>query len=259
MSDSALYVGHVAHTRPGKHRLRYSVFMLAVDIDTLPALSRKLTLFKHNRHALLSIFDRDHAQRTGAAIRPQIEAELRKAGLPDAGGRIVLLTMPRLLNYAFNPLSVYFCYRADGVLSAVVHEVSNTFGERHFYVLPPATAADGGVTQACAKNFFVSPFLEMDLRYEFRVLPPGGEVVSVAMVVCRKHAVALTASFTGARRDLTDANIARIVAGNPLMTLMVIAGIHWEAVKMWAKGVRYLGRGRALRTPARDGARKTAA
>jgi DUF1365 family protein len=246
---NAIYPGRVAHARPGKHRLSYRVFMLALDLDDLDATSARLKLFAHNRFALTALHDRDHADRTGAPLRPQIETKLREAGIAWDGGAITLLTMPRLLNYVFNPLSVYFCTRRDGGLAALVHEVSNTFGERHFYVLPPATSEEGLVTQACDKAFFVSPFLEMGLRYEFRVTAPG-ERVGVALIVKRGEQIALTASFAGNRRDLTDANLLRASLGNPLMTLKVIAGIHWEAVKMWAKGVRYLGR--AKPTPPRS-------
>ena len=254
---SALYTGHVAHNRPGKHRLRYRVFMLALDLDELPALDRRLKRFAHNRTALMALFDRDHGERTDTPLKPQIEAKLRDAGVGWDGGRIVLLTMPRLLNYVFNPLSVYFCTRRDGTLAALVHEVSNTFGERGFYVLSAGAKPHGGIEQQCDKDFFVSPFLEMDLRYEFRVTPPGERAV-VAMVVRRADEIALTASFAGERRDLTDANLLRAWLGNPLMTVAVIAGIHWEALKMWVKGVRYLGRGgNAGETPALQ--RETAA
>ena len=236
---NALYLGHVAHNRPGKHRLRYKVFMLALDLDDLPALDMRL--LAHNRFGLMSIFDRDHAGRRDGPIKPQIEAKLRESGIAWTGGRIVLLTMPRQFNYVFNPLSTYFCWRRDGELAALVHEVANTFGERHFYVLPAATAENGQVEQSCDKRFFVSPFLESDLRYEFRIAPPCERAV-VAMVVRRGREVALTASFSGERRALTDANLLRAWLGNPLLTVKVIAGIHWEAAKMWAKGVKYLGR-----------------
>ncbi|MEZ6023671.1 MAG: DUF1365 domain-containing protein [Hyphomonadaceae bacterium] len=238
---SGLYLGHVAHARPGKHRLRYRVFMLALDLDDLPALTRRLKTLTHNRSGLLGLFDRDHAGRIDAPLKPQIEAKLREAGIAWDGGRIVLLTMPRMFNYVFNPLSVYFCTRSDGALAALVHEVSNTFGEQHFYVLAPKTEANGDISQACDKDFFVSPFLDMDLRYEFRVTPPG-ERARVAMIVRRGAEIALTASFSGERRALTDANLLRAWASHPAMTLGVIAGIHWEALKMMLKGVRFLGR-----------------
>jgi DUF1365 family protein len=237
---TAIYAGWVAHSRPGRHRLRYRVFMLALDLDELSTL--RLRLLAHNRCSLFSIFDRDHGGRIDAPVKPQIEARLREAGIPWRGGRIVLLTMPRLFNYVFNPLSVYFCWDDRGRLAALVHEVSNTFGERHFYVLAPTHGANGEVRQSCAKRFFVSPFLEGDLRYEFRVTPPGGANAVVAMAVKRGQSVALTASFSGERNELTDANLLRAWVGNPLMTFKVIAGIHWEALRMWLKGVRYLGR-----------------
>lgn len=240
---SALYTGRVAHRRPGKHKLCYRVFMLAFDLDEAPALDARLNLFSHNRFNLISLHDRDYGARDGSAIRAGVENALRAAGIELEGGRIVLMTMPRVLNYVFNPLSVYFCYRRDGALAALAHEVSNTFGERHTYVLRPQYGRDGAITQACDKRFFVSPFLDMDLRYEFRVNPPG-QNASIAMIVRRQNGeTALTASFSGVRRPLTDANLLRAWAGDPLMTLKVIAGIHWEALKMWLKGVRYLGRG----------------
>lgn len=235
---NAIYRGHVAHMRPGKHRLRYSVFMVTLDLDAMP---NGLRLFKHNAGALFALFDRDHAGKRNAPLKPQIEAKLRDAGIGWDGGKVVLMTMPRLFNYAFNPLSVYFCYQREGSIAALVHEVSNTFGETHFYVLPPRAETNGAIQQSCAKEFFVSPFLEGALTYEFSVTPPG-QRLAVAMIVRRGDEVALTASFAGARRELSDAELFNAWLSNPLMTLKVIAGIHWEALRMWLKGVRYLGR-----------------
>lgn len=239
---NAIYVGRVMHNRPGKHRLRYKVFMLALDVDQLDQLDRRLRFFSHNRPNLISLHDRDHANRLKRPIRPQIEAKLREASIEWAGGHITVLAMPRLFNYVFNPLSVYFCWRACGELAAIVHEVSNTFGKRHFYAMAPDSAEGARVSQACDKDFFVSPFLEMGLRYEFDLIPPG-EAVRVAMRVMRGQQCVLTASFTGERLALSDSNLLRAWAGNPLMTFKVIAGIHWEALKMLIKGVRYLGGG----------------
>lgn len=238
---NAIYTGRVAHNRLGKHRLSYNVFMLALDVDDIPALAKRLRLFAHNRANIVSVYDRDYGGRIDQPIRPQIEGHLREANIAWNGGAITLLTMPRLFNYVFNPLSVYFCWRPSGELAALVYEVSNTFGERHFYAMTPITNADGKVRQSCEKAFFVSPFLEMDLRYEFTVTPPC-EKARVAMRVMRGQEAVLTASFSGAHSALTDANLLRACAGNPLMTLKVIFAIHWEALKMVIKGVRYLGR-----------------
>jgi DUF1365 family protein len=201
---NAIYTGHVAHNRPGKHRLRYSVFMLALDLDEYAPEGLKLP--QTQSQCALRVFDRDHGARIDAPLKPQIEAKLREAGIAWDGGRIVLLTMPRLFNYVFNPLSVYFCYRKDGALAALVHEVSNTFGEWHFYVLPPHVQKTALVTQACDKQFFVSPFLEggSALRIPHHA---AGDDVSVAMIVRRGDEVALTASFAGRRRELTDAQL----------------------------------------------------
>ncbi|MCX7356957.1 MAG: DUF1365 domain-containing protein [Alphaproteobacteria bacterium] len=246
---NAIYTGHVAHNRPGKHRLRYPVFMLTLDLDAVPSDLKHL---KHNRAALFSLFDRDHAGRIDAPIKPQIEAKLREAGIAWDGGRIALLAMPRLFNFVFNPLSVYFCYRRDETVVALVHEVSNTFGESHFYVLPPRIEANGAIRQNCDKEFFVSPFLESALTYEFSITPPGDRV-AVAMIVRRGEEIALTASFGGEYRELTDAQLLRTWLANPLMTFKVIAGIHWEALRMWLKGVRFLGRrGQLPRRPVRE-------
>ena len=245
MTRSAIYAGCVSHMRPGKHRLAYRVFMLALDLDEVPTLDARLKLFSHNCLNLLSVFDRDHGEGRNQPIRACIETRLRQADIGWDGGRIVLLTMPRVLNYVFNPLSVYFCYKSNGELAALAHEVSNTFGERHFYILPPSGAAGAEISQACEKAFFVSPFLEMDLSYEFQVTPPG-VTCAIAMIVRRGKDIALTASFAGARSELTDANLLRAWAGDPLMSVKVIAGIHWEALKMWLKGVRYLGRSEPL-------------
>ncbi len=141
MSDalaSCLYVGEVVHqrVRPSRHRLRYRVFSALLDLDELPQLDRRLRLFGHNRLNIFSFLDRDHGDGTGAPLRPWVEHHLERAGIELAGGAIRLLCYPRLFGYVFNPLSVYFCHRADGALAAMIYEVNNTFGERHSYLIP---------------------------------------------------------------------------------------------------------------------------
>ena len=164
----SLFAGHVVHqrTRPKQHRLRYSVFYLALDLDEAAAVGAALRLFSVNRFNFFSFHERDHGDGSNLPLLEQIRAKLRAAGL-DAGGAIVLMTMPRMLGYAFNPLSIYFCYRKDGALTAILYEVNNTFGQRHSYLIPATPGADGLVRQESAKSLYVSPFLDTNMSYAF--------------------------------------------------------------------------------------------
>ena len=248
---SGLYSGVVAHQRlrPQRHRLAYRVFMLALDLDELEGLGRRLRLFAHNGWNLVSLHDRDFAGKVRASLRPQIEAKLAQAGHDLKGGRITLLCMPRLLGKGFNPLSVYFCHDRDGRLAATVHAVRNTFGERHDYVLPVEPSADARVRQACGKAFHVSPFMPMDLDYQFDLLPPGDRV-GVGVTVHDEAGMLLAASFAGERHELTDGALLKAVVSHPWQLAGVLAAIHWEAVKMALKGFRLLPGPKAERTRA---------
>lgn len=237
MTVSALYVGHVAHRRlrPRAHTLRYRLFSLLLDLDDLDRVSARLRLFSRNRFNLFSFHDRDHAGGTAEPLRTQVERHLRDAGLPT-GGAIRLLAMPRILGFAFNPLSVYFCHAPGGRLAAILYEVNNTFGERHSYLLPADAGADGTVRHACAKTFHVSPFMAMDMTYAFRVVPPG-ERLGIAITGADADGTVLTAILSTRRVPLTDAALARAVLSHPLLTAKVVAGILWEAFRLWGKGV----------------------
>jgi uncharacterized protein len=237
--NSAIYPGVVHHARlkPQSHRLRYRVFNLLLDLDELPAMNTRL--FGYNRAALIAFHDKDHGDRSGAPLRPWVESKLAAAGIAFDGGAIGLLCMPRVLNHVFNPLSLYFCYARDGALTAIVYEVNNTFGESHAYVLrADAPDAVGRIVQSCDKRFYVSPFQPMDLTYDFNILPPG-DATSTAMVVKNVDGPVLTASFTGKRAPLTDANLLRQWLAHPLLSLKVLAGIHWEALFIWLKGGKF--------------------
>lgn len=238
---SALYVGHVAHRRlrPKRHALGYRVFNLLLDLDETDPLAARLRLFSRNRFNLLSFHDGDHGDGSDTPLRRQIEALTARAGVELGGGRIALLCMPRMLGYVFNPISVYFCHDWTGRLACLVYEVSNTFGERHSYVAPVADgppAPDRLIHQTTPKRFYVSPFLDMDLTYDFAIRPPA-ERVGVAITTRDRGGVLLTASFAGGRRELSDGAVVRTVLGHPLLTLKVVVGIHWEALKIWLKGV----------------------
>ena len=234
---SGFYAGTVMHQRlrPQRHRLRYRVFLLLLDLGELDAVAARLRLFSRNRFNLFSFFDCDHGDGSAGPLRGQIERLLTAAGIAPDGGAIRLLTMPRVLGYAFNPLSVYFCYRRSGGLAAIVYEVRNTFGERHHYVMP--ANGDGTIHQECDKRFFVSPFLDMDMRYAFRVNPPG-ERVGIAITGRDAQGPVIVTALQARRAPLSDAGLALASVTYPLLTLKVIAGIHWEALRIWLKGIR---------------------
>ena len=234
---SALYTGTVMHrrVRPVLHRLSYRVFSLLLDLDELPALDARLRFFSHNRAGLLSFHDRDHGPGDGRPLRPWIERQLGDAGI-EAGGPLRVLCFPRILGFVFNPLSVWFCHRRDGALAAILYEVNNTFSERHFYLIPCGEKDGAVVRQHCAKEFYVSPCMDMAMSYDFRIRPPD-QSVSVSIRQTDAEGAVLFASLAARRSDLTDTSLLAAYLRHPLMTFKVVAGIHWEAFRLWRKGV----------------------
>ncbi|MCP3400293.1 DUF1365 domain-containing protein [Bradyrhizobium sp. CCGB20] len=243
--SSCLYTGRVVHRRfaPRTHQLRYRVFWMLLDLNDVDDLSKRVKFFSRNRFNLASFFDADHGDGSGVPLLTQAQTLLRRAGCQTDRIAIKLLCMPRILGYGFNPLSVYFCLRIDGSLEAIIYEVHNTFGERHSYVMPVHGAATEFIEQHCPKEFYVSPFLGMDMSYAFRVRPPGLQV-EVSIHGKQNDRTVIAASLSGTRHELTDRALIKAFAGHPLLTLKVIAGIHWHALRMVLKGFRICPRER---------------
>ena len=234
---SAIYLGPVIHERlrPSRHRLRYNVFTLLLDLDELSELDRKHRLLAYNRSGIISFYDADHGSATGEPLRAWVEERLSDAGIVPDGGAIRLLCYPRILGYVFNPLSVYFCYRRDGMLVAILYEVCNTFHESHTYIIPVTENGRKVVRQRCSKKLYVSPFIDMDAEYRFRIVPPGNEV-KIAIREENKDGLFFAAAFNGIRIGLTRGAVLRCLIKFPFLGIKVISGIHWEALKMRIKG-----------------------
>jgi DUF1365 family protein len=242
---AALYVGDVMHARlkPMGHRFSYRVMSLLIDLDRLTDADRQSPLFGVNRAALYSFHEADHGARDGSSLRAYAQYRAAEHGIDLTGGHVLLLCYPRLLGYTFNPLSVYFCYRADGALALLIYEVRNTFGDFHHYVLPVTSneISDAGVRQQQDKLFYVSPFIEMAMRYHFRVRPPG-ERVQLRILETDREGPLLAATFNGRYRTLNTRELLRAFFVLPLVTLKIVAAIHWEALRLWLKGARLVSR-----------------
>jgi DUF1365 family protein len=245
---AALYVGEVMHARlkPIGHRFSYRVMSLLIDLGRLPEADRQSPLFGVNRAALYSFREADHGARDGSALRAYAQHCAAERGVDLTGGRVLLLCYPRLLGYTFNPLSVYFCYRANGELALLIYEVRNTFGEIHAYVLPVKASeiSAAGVRQQQDKLLYVSPFVEMAMRYHFRILPPG-DCVRLRILETDRDGPLLAATFSGRRRALNSKALLAAFFALPLVTLKIMAAIHWEALRLWLKGARLVPRPQA--------------
>lgn len=236
-TQSALYVGSVVHRRlrPKAHRLRYRVFYLLLDLDALSELARRLRLFSIGRFNLFGFYPQDHLFSRDGDLRGEVKTLLRNAGLETDNGPVRLLTTPRILGYGFNPLSIFFCYRENGALQAILYEVHNTFHERHCYLFT-LDEAKPALRHVCAKEFYVSPFMPLDLNYAFRLKPPDRDC-RIAISVADETGPLLVATQKLERRPLDDRALLRIFLLYPLQSLKVIVAIHYEALLIWLKGV----------------------
>ena len=240
--QSSLYVGSVFHRRlkPKPHRFRYRLFWLLIDLEELDDLDRRLKVFSHNRFNLFSLFDRDHGDGGASSLGAQARELLAAHGI-DAGGPIRLLCMPRTLGYGFNPLSVYFCSRTDGALAALIYQVHNTFGERHSYVLPVDGRGGAACGRPARRRSSSAPSCRWDCGTN-SMRRRRAETLTLAIRASGPDGPVLRAALAGERRELTDAALLKAALSAPLEAMKTTAAIHWEALRLWAKGVAYLGR-----------------
>ncbi len=237
-----MYTGVMMHHRskPRDHVFRYKVCFYVIDLDEVQELDARLALFGYNRPNLFTLRDSDHVGDADRSIKENLTAWLAERGVDLGGGRILLLTNLRTFGYVFNPVSFFYCYRADGAFVCSVAEVANTFGERRPYLLDERNLVSNGSSRTWtqAKELHVSPFFGMDQRYEF-VLSEPGERVSARVDLFEGDERIFLATQTGTRHELTDAALARSLLRYPLMSQQVIGLIHLQALKLWRKRVPF--------------------
>jgi DUF1365 family protein len=243
-----LFTGRVAHVRhvAPVTKFAYRLWMLSVDLDRLDEIAAGSRLFRRRRLAALSLHEADHGPRDGGKLRPWVTARLHEAGLAEAAARIHFLCIPRVLGFAFNPIAFFFCHDAEGRLRAVLHQVKNTFGDQHTYLMPVA-AADGApgavVRQAADKRLHVSPFFDMQGGYRFSFVAPDFNADATDFTLAIRYGTPaerrLTASMRLHGTRLTDGGLLRVIAGMPLMPLKVVAAIHAQAIRLWWRGARF--------------------
>ena len=235
--SSAIYQGTVMHRRikPKKHKFKYNVFSLLIDLNELKFLDQNIKGFNYNRFGLLSFYNKDYGLGSKEPLQTWVTAVLHKAGLSIEGGCIKLLCYPRILGYTFNPIANYFCYNSDGALIAILVEVSNTFHEKHCYLINTHNQK-AIVRHSQKKCLYVSPFIDMEMTYNFRIVPPS-EIISISINESDSIGKLLYASFSGKRTPLRKWSVIISLLKYPLMTLKIIAAIHWEAFRLWRKGV----------------------
>jgi hypothetical protein len=242
--------GHVVHKRlrPRQHALQYRTLALLVDLDRLEDAQAACRLLGCERPAALGLHARDHFDGTRQPLAVTARRLFADAGIDVAATRLRLLTYPRMLGYVFNPLSVYLLSDRDERLRAVLYEVSNTFGERVCYIEPVATAqaSEPVIAQATVKRMFVSPFAPNEGHYTFR-LERGPHTLTVGVAYRDADGPLIKTHQRCSLEPLTTRAAARALAAMPAMTFKVMLAIHWEAAKLWWKGVPLHRRRRTAR------------
>ena len=263
---SCLYECRVVHARfaPQRHRFDYRIFLFAIDLDELPELGRTLRLFGHNSPNLYSFRSTDFLPTSEPVFRgsaadssPSVRLDASPGGelksrvvefaarhqVDIRDGRIALLALPRVLGYLFNPVCFYFCHDRDGAPAAVIAEVTNTFRETKLFFLGPESldTQRGQFRLRVPKHFYVSPFSDVDVAFDFVLRCPGARLALQIDDYAGSERT-LTSTLIGERRPLTDARLAWFTIKYPLITLHIIARIHWQALRLWWKRVPWFAK-----------------
>jgi len=239
IKNSIIYNGKVIHRRfkPKEHYFKYNVFSLLIDIDELEIIENKIKIFSYNKFNIISFFEKDHGPRDGTSLKEWVIKNLNDIGIDNDRIQIKLFCYPRIFGYVFNPLSVFFIYDENTRLISILYEVKNTFGEQHTYIFK--TDDEKVIVNDCTKKFHVSPFIEMECHYYFRVLKPSDKI-SVIIDQKDKDGKLLYASQDGKAKELNEKNLLVSFISHPLMTFKIIAAIHYEALKLWLKGIKVI-------------------
>jgi hypothetical protein len=234
--NSCLFDGVVMHhrLRPLRNRFVYSVYLFYLDLEELDDLPRRLRLFSRNRFNLYSFRDADHLRITAGDLRTNLVEYLRRNGVTDEVGRIMLLTNVRVLGYVFNPVSFYFCFDRAGQPLCAVPEVGNTFGEQKAYFMGSDTRTENGFRRQMLKMFYVSPFVDLDTTFDFHLRIPG-ERLQVQVDDLQDGERFFLSALTGVRKPLTDRALLYDFLRIPFITVKVIWLIHWQAMKLWLR------------------------
>jgi DUF1365 family protein len=235
--NSCIYNGEVTHKRfkPVKHFLKYKTFSLLIDLDEIIQLDSKISIFSHNRFNIFSFYDEDHGERDGSNLKKWVLVNIKKFNIQGKINKIKILCYPRIFGYVFNPLSIFYCYE-DDKLKAIFYEVKNTFNEQHTYIFKIKNNEE--IIQKCKKKFYVSPFMDMETYYNFKLLNPNNKL-SVFIKQTDSVGTILTATQTGEKKEFSFKQLVKNFFKYPLMTTKIIISIHYEAFLLWKKGAVY--------------------
>ena len=235
--NSCIYNGEVNHTRfkPVKHFLNYKTFSLFIDLDEIEQLDKSISIFSHNKFNIFSFYNKDHGDRDGSCLKKWVIFNLKKYKIGGNISKIKILCYPRIFGYVFNPLSIFYCYENEK-LKSIFYEVKNTFNEQHTYIFKIKDGEE--IKQKCKKKFYVSPFMDMETFYNFKLINPN-QRLSVMIKQTDAEGTVLTATQTGDKKEFNFKQLLINFFRYPLMTLKIISSIHFEALLLWKKGAIY--------------------